>query len=100
MLHRSKETTINVYLKLIDSLIKSIILFALGRTPLNINIEIQMLKYLNDLLSWKRADTILGFSRRKSSWVKYMKTQLEVLGLGNVMGKIYKVISWEILKEK
>ena len=50
MLHRSKETTINVYLKLIDSLIKSIILFALGRTPLNINIEIQMLKYLNDLL--------------------------------------------------
>ena len=29
-----------------------------------------------------------------------MKTKLEVLGLGNVMGKIYKVISWEILKEK
>ena len=29
-----------------------------------------------------------------------MKTKLEVLGLGNVMEKIYKVISWEILKEK
>ena len=29
-----------------------------------------------------------------------MKTKLEVLGLGNVMGKIYKVISWEIFKEK
>ena len=29
-----------------------------------------------------------------------MKTKLEVLGLGNLMGKIYKVVSGEILKEK
>ena len=65
MLHRSKETTINVYLKLIDSLIKSIILFALGRTPLNINIEIRMLKYLNDLLSWKRTDTFFRLFKKK-----------------------------------
>ena len=65
MLHRPKETTINVYLKLIDSLIKSIILFVLGRTPLNINIEMQMLKHLNDLLLWKRTDTFFRLFKKK-----------------------------------
>ena len=29
-----------------------------------------------------------------------MKTKLELLGLGNLMGNIYKVISWKISKEK
>ena len=33
-------------------------------------------------------------------WVKYMKTKLELLGLGNLMGNIYKVITGEISKEK
>ena len=33
-------------------------------------------------------------------WVKYMKTKLELLGLGNLMGNIYKVINGEISKEK
>ena len=33
-------------------------------------------------------------------WVKRMKTKLELLGLGNFMLNIYKVISREISKEK
>ena len=32
-------------------------------------------------------------------WVKYMKTKLELLGLGNVTGNIYRVVSVEISKE-
>ena len=31
-------------------------------------------------------------------WVKYMKTKMELLGFGNLMGNIYKVISGEISK--
>ena len=34
-----------------------------------------------------------------AGWVKYMKTKLE-LGLGNLMGNIYKVINGEISKGK
>ena len=30
----------------------------------------------------------------------YMETKLELLGLGNLIGNIYKVISGEISKEK
>ena len=33
-------------------------------------------------------------------WVKHMKTKLELLGLANLMGNIYKVINGEISQEK
>ena len=69
------------------------ILAELGRTPLKINIGIQTFKYFQRFAFIEKE----RFSRRKSDgWVKYMKSKLEFLGLGNLVGNIYKVIKGEI----
>ena len=147
MLHKLKEKTIDVYLKLIGSLLRPIILYAcecwgdslkkdcfankieklyvsiykqllgvkknvrsmkilaeLGRTALKINIEIQMFKYLQ-LFAFIEKDKYVfkAFQEEKHAidgWVKYMKTKLELLGLGNLMRNINKMINGEISKEK
>ena len=147
MLHKSKEKTIDVYLKLIDSLVKPIILYAcecwgdslkkdcfankiekfyvsiykqilgvkknvssmkilaeLGRTPLKINIEIQMFKYLQRFAFIEKERYVSKAFQEENQaidgWVKYMKTILELFWLGNLMGNICKVINGEIPKEK
>ena len=129
----TKEKTIDVYLKLIDFLVKPIILYAcecwgdslkkdcfankiekfyvsiykqllgfkknvsgmkilveLGRAPLKINIEIQMFKYIQWLAfiekDWNVFKAFHEENLAIDEWVKYMKTKLELLGLGNLMG--------------
>ena len=80
------------------------ILAELGRTPLKINIEIQMFKYLQRFAFIEKERYFFKAFQDENQaidgWVKYMKTKLQHLGLGNLMGNIYKVISAEILKEK
>ena len=142
MLHKSKEKTIEVYLKLIDSLVKAIILYAcecwgdslkkdcfankiekfyvsiykqilgvkknvssmkilaeLRRTPLKINIEIQMFKYLQWFAFIEKERYVSKAFQEENQtideWVKYMTIKLELLGLGNLMENIYKGISGE-----
>ena len=143
MLHKSKEKPIDVYLKLIDYLVRPIVLYAceswghslkkeffankigmfyvsiykqllgvkknfssmkilaeLGRTPLKINTEIQMFQYLQQF-AYIEKDRYVFKSFKKENlaidgWVKYMKTKLEFLGLGNLLVNIYKVISGQI----
>ena len=64
------------------------ILAELGRTPLKINIEIQIFKYLQrfPFLEKNRYvfKTFLEENLAIDRWVKYMKTKLELLGLGNL----------------
>ena len=80
------------------------ILAELGRTPLKINIEIQMFKYLQWFaFTEKERYTSKAFQEENQAiggWVKYMKTKLELLGSDNLMRNIYKVINGEISKEK
>ena len=76
------------------------ILAELGRTPLKINIEIQMFQYLQQF-AYIEKDRYVFKSFKKENlaidgWVKYMKTKLEFLGLGNLLVNIYKVISGQI----
>ena len=69
------------------------ILAELGRTPLKINIEIQMFKYLQRFafIEIERyvSKTFQQENQAIDGWVKYMKTKLELLGLGSLMGNIY-----------
>ena len=80
------------------------ILAELGRTPLKINIEIQMFKYLQRFAFIEKERYVSKAFQEENQaidgWVKYMKAKLELLGLGNLMGNVYKVISGEISKEK
>ena len=80
------------------------ILAELGRTLLKINIETQIFKYLQRFtVIVKERYVFKAFQEENQAidrWVKYMKTKLELLGLGNLMGNIYKVINGEISKEK
>ena len=80
------------------------ILAELGRTPLKINIEIQMFKYLQRFAFIEKERYVSKAFQEENQtidgWVKYIKTKLELLGLCNLMGNIYKVINGEISKEK
>ena len=66
------------------------ILVELGRTPLKINIEIQMFKYIQRLAFIEKDRNVFKAFHEENlaidEWVKYMKTKLELLGLGNLMG--------------
>ena len=80
------------------------ILAELGRWPLSINIEIQMFKYLQWFVFIEKESYVSKAFQEENQaidgWVKYMKTKLEPLRLGNLVGNIYKMISAEISKEK
>ena len=73
------------------------ILAELERTPLKINIEIQMFKYLQQFTFIEKDRYVFKAFQEENQaidgWVKHMKTKLELLGLCNLMGNIYKVIS-------
>ena len=75
------------------------ILAELRRTPLKINTEIQMFKYLQWFAFIERERYVSKAFQEENQaldeWVKYMTIKLEFLGLGNLMGNIYKVISGE-----
>ena len=80
------------------------ILAELERTPLKINIEIQMFKYLQQFTFIEKDRYVFKAFQEENQaidgWVKHMKTKLELLGLCNLMGNIYKVISGEVSQEK
>ena len=146
MLHKSKEKTVGTYLKLIDSLVKPIILYAcecwgdslkrdyfankiekfhvsmykqilgvkqnvsnmkvlaeLGRTPLKNNIETQMFKYLQRFAFTQKDRYVFKTFEEESlipnGWVAHLKTKLDLLGLGNLIINIFKVVSGDISKE-
>ena len=69
------------------------ILAELGRIPVKINIEIQMFKYLQRFAFIEKeryvSKTFQQENQAIDGWVKYMKTKLELLGLGSLMGNIY-----------
>ena len=80
------------------------ILAELGRTPLKINIEIQIFKYLRRFAFIEKERYVFKAFQEENQaidgWVKYMKTKLELLRLDNLIGNIYKVINREISKKK
>ena len=74
------------------------ILAELGRTPLKINIEIQMFKYLQRFAFIEKNRYVFKAFQEEDlaldGWVKYMKTKLELLWFQVV--NIDKVVSGEI----
>ena len=80
------------------------ILAEVGRTPLKINIEIQIFKYLRRFAFIEKERYVFKAFQEENQaidgWGKYMKTKLELLGLDNLIGNIYKVINREISKKK
>ena len=147
MLNKSKEKTIATYLKLIDSLVKPIILYAcecwgdsqkkdifankieqfhmsmckqiigvykstnnikvlseLGRTPLKIDIQTKMFKYLQRLpfIETNRFlfKAFMEDELDKKGWVQNMKNILDMMGLSNLMKNIFEVINGVIPKEQ
>ena len=80
------------------------ILAELGRTHLKINIEVKMFKYLQRFAFIEKegyvSEALQEENQVTHGWVKYMKTKLELLELGNFMGNIYDVINEETSKEK
>ena len=76
----------------------------LGRTPLKINIDIKMFKHLQRFAFIEKERYISKAFQEENQaidgWIKYVKTKLELLGLGNLMRNIHKAINKEISKEK
>ena len=75
----------------------------LERTPLEINIEMQLLfKYLQRFAFIEKNVQVLKVSQEENlvidEQIKYMKTVLKFLRLGNLMRNIYKVVCEEISK--
>ena len=67
---------------------------------MKINIETQVFKCLQRFgFIGKERYAFKAFQEGNlviDAWLKYMKTKLDHLGLGNLMGNIYKIISGEI----
>ena len=71
---------------------------------MKINIEIQIFKYLRRFAFIEKERYVFKAFQEENQaidgWVKYMKTKMELLVLGNLIENIYKVTNGEISKEK
>ena len=80
------------------------ILIEIRRKLLKINIEIEIFKYIQRFAFIEKDRYVFKAFQEENlpidGWIKYMKTNLEYLGLGNLMGNIYEAVSGKISKEK
>ena len=71
---------------------------------MKVNIEIQIFKYLQRFAFIEKEKYVpKAFQEEHQAidgWVKYMETKLKLLGLGNLTGNKYKVMSGEQIYEK
>lgn len=79
------------------------VLAELGRTPLKNNIETQMFKYLQRFAFIQKDRYVFKAFEEENlipnGWVTHLKTKLDLLGLGNLIINIFKVVSGDISKE-